>query len=150
MTRSCGFRRQLPAWVLLSAFLAVVFFLNYCTLFYDDDYGYGAMARGGWNRFWESFRVCPHRPVPHFLLRIFCGVLGETSFDLLNTVVWIPLFALVFRLSIGEWYPPPSRIIVAITGAFFALFNGESCLWTAGSCNYLWMSKIWIFQSGGK
>lgn len=139
-----GIRRLLPLLMVMVmlVFLGIVFFLNHCTLFYDDDYGYGAMARGGWDNFWHSFSLCPHRPVPHLLLRIFCGLLGETAFDVLNTLVWIPLFALVLRLASRRWIPSVGKVILSVTCAFFLVFSGDACLWSAGSCNYLWMSVV--------
>ena len=127
----------------LGTFLVFVFWLNHLTPFCSDDYGYGLISgsaerlgtvMNAWTENWRD----GHRPVVHFLVRLFAGVTGKPLFNFCNTVMVGVLVLLVLRLAKGVWKPSFRSLVLAVSLVFLLLFKGESYLWCSGSVNYLW------------
>lgn len=146
-----GLRRQQLGWILFTAgFLGVVLILNLCYEFCSDDCCYGILQSppaghtglrpriATWGNLIHEMIHDWHRPVVHFFVRLFTGILGKTAFSVANTMM-MGLFILLFhRLAIGQWLPRTRQIAWQIGLIFLILCKGESYLWCAGSCNYLW------------
>lgn len=135
--------------LLVIAFLGVVLFLNWAYVFISDDCFYGSMfADGRWQHLGSIANALtatlrdPHRPVVHFLVRIFTGCLDKWFFNVCNTAMMGALILLTNRLAFGHWRIDLRTMILAMTMAFFTLFKGESLTWCAGSVNYLWVAVM--------
>ncbi len=88
--------------------------------------------RSLWNHYkWHDGRAAN---IPDFL---FNGLLGKPLFNVCNTLVFGLMAHLVSRLSTG-------RNSVTVLAMLFAYIiaawpvPGETLMWLAGSCNYLW------------
>lgn len=129
--------------MLLAAFLAFVLFLNATYHFCSDDCVYAvspltnALVGNPLTACGLAFSE-GYRPVAHAFCRVFTGCFDKSVFNLLNTVMAGLLVLLIGRNARGTWRCDFGSIALTIALVFFILFKGESYLWCAGSCNYLW------------
>lgn len=136
------------AWCLLAVFLLFVLWMNVCFSFSSDDCSYALMnvadANGVRQPLTSLSQILPEtiadgwRPVVHFFVRLFTGILGKTAFNVANTVMMGALLLLVYRLARGFLKLAFSSTALLIALTLFVLCKGESYLWCAGSLNYLW------------
>ncbi len=157
-------------WMLLGAFLALIFALNVSFSFCSDDCVYGltwevppndtfhwspgaslleAKAAGttfsradNLRSVWEANVADGYRPVVHFFARAFTGWLGKGAFNVANTAIMGVLLLFLWRLSCGRWSPRWEVVAFSIGLVFLILCKGESYLWCAGSVNYLWAGTL--------
>ena len=140
-------RASVWAWGLVVAFLAVIWGLNACSPFSSDDFLYGIAPQavdgvrprlGSLAMVWQATLADGYRPVVHVVERIFTGVVEKSVFNVANTVVMGLFLLLVHRLAMGAWQMTWRKVVLVIGLVFLILCKGESYLWGAGSCNYLW------------
>ncbi len=140
-------REGVWAWGILVVFLGVIWGLNACSPFSSDDFLYGIVPQavdgvrprlGSLAMVWQATLADGYRPVVHVVERIFTGVVEKSVFNVANTVVMGLFLLLIHRLAIGAWQITWRKIVLVIGLVFLILCKGESYLWGAGSCNYLW------------
>lgn len=140
------FMDQTVFWVLLLAGCAVMLVMNYYTTLKEDDflhttiYGSGGepinslldVFRSYWNHYLgHDGRVAN---LPDFL---FNGLLGKQVFNVCNTIVFGLMAYMISRHSTRR----NSATVLAMLFAYITAawpVPGETLLWVAGSCNYLW------------
>ncbi len=138
---------EVAYWLLMLAGCAVILILNIHTTLKEDDlihttvFGTDGrepvnnlldLMRSLWNHYkWHDGRAAN---IPDFL---FNGLLGKPLFNVCNTLMFGLMAHVVSRLSTG-------RNSVAVLAMLFAYIiaawpvPGETLMWLAGSCNYLW------------
>lgn len=138
--------KQVLYWALMIAGCAVILVMNIHTTLKEDDFLhatiYGTngepvnnlldLLKSLWNHYmWHDGRSAN---IPDFL---FNGLLGKPLFNVCNTLVFGLMAHLVSRFSTG-------RNSVTVLAMLFAYIiaawpvPGETMMWVAGSCNYLW------------
>ena len=134
---------------ILFAFLGVILFLNWSYVFISDDCFYGSICVDGqWQHlgsivtaFTETLKDM-HRPVVHFIVRVFTGCFDKWVFNVANTVMMGLLLLLVNRVASRSWRIDARSLALSVFLVFFTLCKGESLVWCAGSVNYLWVA-VW-------
>ena len=129
--------------LLWMSFLSFVFFMNAMYHFCSDDCNYAVSpltnALVG-----NPLTACGlafsdgYRPVAHTFCRVFTGCFDKSVFNFFNTAMAGLLVLLIGRAARRAWRTDCGSLVLTIALVFFVLFKGESYLWCAGSCNYLW------------
>ena len=138
------------AWLFFGVFLGVVYALNCTFEFCSDDCYYGCVQRAGavfegvrpqigsLGELWREMLADGYRPVVHVFARLFTGVLGKGAFNVANSAMAGMLVVMLNRLAFGRWWLEARQVPWVTALVFGVLCKGESYLWCAGSCNYLW------------
>ncbi len=133
-------------WALMLAGCAVIMVMNYYTTLKEDDmlhatvYGTDGepirnlldVLRSWWYHYLGHDGRAAN--LPDFL---FNGLLGKSAFNVCNTLVFGVMAHMISRLSTGR----NSAAVLAMLFAYITAawpVPGETLLWLAGSCNYLW------------
>ncbi|MEG2062107.1 MAG: DUF6056 family protein [Kiritimatiellia bacterium] len=143
-----NFSLKLLPWLSFALFLTAIYVLNVCFYFSSDDCIYGLtntptvsgvrVPLNSLNHVWIANWEDGYRPIVHFFVRLFTGVLEKSAFNITNTMVVGLLFLLIHRLALGTWRLSFQKLILLLTLGVLILFKGESYLWASGSLNYLW------------
>ena len=132
-------------WALLLAACAVFWWMNVLTPFKEDDMVH-SLVSGEWTHMrtlGDFLRSCYNK---YFVLNgrtsdmtaeLFCGLLGKPLFNVCNTLVFAALAHLVSLLATGRRSLLALAMLLACIGTCYPI-PGETMLWLAGSCNYLW------------
>lgn len=144
--------KRLTVGCALTAFVGMMFFLNWVFPWCSDDNNYGILWTGSeWVRLgsiWNAFKIGvmdPHRPFVHLITRIFTGCFDKWVFNVVNALVAGFLLVLINRFAHRTWRLDPCSLLVTIALFFFFLVEGESFFWMCGSCNYLWVGVLTLF-----
>ena len=144
--RWLGVADQALYWALMLAGCAVIMVMNYYTTLKEDDllhatvYGTDGepirnlldVLRSWWYHYLGHDGRAAN--LPDFL---FNGLLGKSAFNVCNTLVFGVMAHMISRLSTGR----NSAAVLAMLFAYITAawpVPGETLLWLAGSCNYLW------------
>ena len=142
MMESPGHRRWHDAayGVVLLAACVVMYVMNTLTPFKEDDMAYSVIPSGSLREFCSSL-------VDHFMTtngrfadvvaNVFCALLGKPVFNVCNALVFGLMAHLVALLSAGRRSLMALTLFLAVVGVCYPV-PGETMLWVAGSCNYLW------------
>ena len=134
-------------WLLLVGGCAVFLLMNFYTTLKEDDYFHSFIqtAQGSGDpirslvdvvRAWLAY-MCFDARTANLVDFLFNGILGKTAFNVCNTLVFGLMAHLVSRLSTGR--NSAMALVVLYTFIVAACPTpGETLLWVAGSCNYLW------------
>lgn len=137
---------QAAYWLLLLAGCAVMMVMNYYTTLKEDDFLHttiygsaGEPINNLWDvlrSWWYHYRGHDGRTanLPDFL---FNGLLGKQVFNVCNTLV----FGLMAHMISRHATRRNSAVVLAMLFAYITAawpVPGETLLWLAGSCNYLW------------
>lgn len=146
------------------------FVLNWNTPFMHDDLAYhffydsnSAIERptsepitSFWQIFpsmWNHYNAVNGRFTSHFIIQLFCGLIGKGVFNIFNTFIFILFCDLSVILSAGTRKLLPLTIVIASV-MFLLPFPGQTMLWLTGSVNYLWSATfsliiLWLLQNAG-
>ena len=137
---------QAAYWLLLMAGCAVMMVMNHYTTLKEDDFLHATIYGTGGepiNSLWDVLRSWWYHyqshdgrvaNLPDFL---FNGLLGKPAFDICNTLMFGLMAHLISRHATGR----NSAVVLAMLFAYITAawpVPGETLLWLAGSCNYLW------------
>ncbi len=90
---------------------------------------------------WNHYNAVNGRYTSHFLIQLFCGLIGKGVFNYLNTVIFLIFLDLLVILSYGARKILPLCLSV-FSVVFFLPFPGQTMLWLTGSINYLWSATF--------
>ena len=132
-------------WLLLLAACLVFYWMNCLTPFKEDDMLHSLVI--GELTHVQSLDDLMRSYVNKFLItngrtsdmvaELFCGLLGKPLFNVLNTVMFGLLAHMVSLLSTGRRSLLAQAMLYGCIGTCYPV-PGETMLWLAGSCNYLW------------
>ena len=127
-------------WGLLLTACVVMYVLNTMTPLKEDDMAFSLIGRGAWHDIWLS-------QVDHFMTAngrfadvvatLFCAFLGKGLFNVCNALVFGLMAHLVTLLSARRRSLMVLAMFLALVGCCYPV-PGQTMLWLAGSCNYLW------------
>ena len=136
-------------WMLLAVACAVFYWMNVLTPFKEDDMVH-SLVSGEWTHmrtFGDFLRSCWNK---YFVLNgrtsdmtaeLFCGLLGKPLFNVLNTLMFALLAHVVSLLATGRRSLLAQSMLYACVATCYPV-PGETLLWLAGSCNYLWSITV--------
>ena len=132
-------------WVLLLVACGVFYWMNCLTPFKEDDMlhslvigelthvqSIGDLMRSFVNKF-----LITNGRSSDMVAELFCGLLGKPLFNVFNTVMFGLLAHMVSLLATGRRSLLAQVMLYGCIGTCFPA-PGETMLWLAGSCNYLW------------
>jgi len=140
-------------WGLLLVACAVFYWMNALTPFKEDDMlhsmvaldmthirSIGDLLHGYWNKF-----LLINGRSSDMIAELFCGLLGKPLFNVFNTLMFGALALGVSLLATGRRSLLAQAMLYACIGTCFPA-PGETLLWLAGSCNYLWSitGTLWL------
>lgn len=119
---------------------AVFFWMNMLTPLKEDDMEFTILGRGpllNALRFpYDNFMSSDAR-FSDLVAVLFCGFMGKTLFNVFNTLVFGLMAHLLSLLSVGRRSVLVLSLFLAFVGCCYPV-PGETMLFVAGSCNYLW------------
>jgi hypothetical protein len=133
-------------WLLLALGCVAFYLMNIYTVLMEEDM-FHATIEGTHGQpinslldvlrsWWNHYLDCNGRTA-NLADYLFNGLLGKAVFNVCNTLVFGLLAHLISRLATGR----NSLLALALFFAFVILampLPGETMLWLAGSCNYMW------------
>ena len=140
-------------WTVLLVAVAVFYWMNVLTPLKEDDMLHslvmgdlthintvGDLLRGYWNKFFIT-----NGRTSDMVAELFCGLLGKPMFNVLNALMFGLLAHVVSLLATGRRSLLALSMLLACVGTCFPV-PGETMLWLAGSCNYLWSitGTLWL------
>ena len=127
-------------WGLLVLACVVMWVLNVLTPFKEDDMAFALIGRGSWHDIWLS-------QVDHFMTAngrfadvvatLFCAFLGKGAFNVCNAAMFGLMAHLVTVLAARRRSLMVLSLFLAMVACCYPV-PGQTMLWLAGSCNYLW------------
>lgn len=148
-------------WLLLLLGCVVFFIMNFYTTLKEDDFFHTTIGGGTEPirnlmdvvRSWISYMQYDARTA-NLVDFLFNGVVGKAAFNVCNTLVFGLMAHLVSRLTTGR------NSVLALSVLFVYIVSalpvpGETMLWVAGSCNYLWsftaslLFVAWLLRQDG-
>ena len=145
---SSGYRRWHDAayWGLLLVACAVFYWMNLLTPFKEDDMLHSLVSgdlthintlRDLFHSYWNKYFILNGRTSDN-VAEVFCAFLGKPLFNVCNTLVFALMAHLVSLLSTGRRSILSQALLYACIGTCYPV-PGQTMLWLAGSCNYLWV-----------
>ena len=132
-------------WGLMLVACAVFYWMNVLTPFKEDDmlhslvigdlthvHSLGDLFRSYHNKF-----LITNGRTSDMVAELFCGLLGKPLFNVCNALMFGLLAHLVSLLATGRRSLLAQAMLYACIGTCYPT-PGETLLWLAGSCNYLW------------
>ena len=141
-------------WGLLLVACVVMYVLNTLTPLKEDDMAFSLTKIGTLRDYWLS-------QVEHFMTTngrfadvvatLFCAILGKGLFNVCNALVFGLMAHLVTLLSARRRSVMVLLMFLALVLCCFPV-PGQTMLWVAGSCNYLWamtasLLLLWYLQT---
>lgn len=141
-------------WGLLLVACVVMYVLNTLTPLKEDDMAFSLTKVGTLRDYWLS-------QVEHFMTTngrfadvvatLFCAILGKGLFNVCNALVFGLMAHLVTLLSARRRSVMVLLMFLALVLCCFPV-PGQTMLWVAGSCNYLWamtasLLLLWYLQT---
>lgn len=132
-------------WGLIAAACVVMLVMSILTTLKEDDLAY-SLVEGPWTpvntlgdvlkSFWYHYFNSNGR-IADLLAMLFSGLLGKPVFNVCNAIVFGLMLHLLSVLSTGRRSLMVVSMFLAVVGTCFPV-PGETMLWMAGSCNYMW------------
>ncbi len=132
-------------WGLMLVACLVFWWMNVLTPFKEDDMlhsmvlgdlthinSLGDLLRGYHNKF-----LITNGRTSDMIAELFCGLLGKPLFNVCNALMFGLLAHMVSLLATGRRSVLALAMLYACIGTCYPA-PGETMLWLAGSCNYLW------------
>lgn len=132
-------------WGVLLAACGVFYWMNVLTPFKEDDMlhslvigrlshvdSIGDLLQSYWNKYF----VLNGRS-SDMVAELFCALLGKPLFNVCNTLLFGALVHVISLLATGRRSLLAQGMTYACIGTCYPV-PGETLLWLAGSCNYLW------------
>ena len=144
---------DLAYWALLAAACAVFYWMNVLTPLKEDDMLHslvigdltpvntlGDLLHSYWNKYFIT-----NGRLSDMIAELFCGLLGKPLFNVLNALMFGLLAHVVSLLATGRRSILAQTMLYACIGTCYPV-PGETLLWLAGSCNYLWSitGTLWL------
>ena len=151
--------------ILTILFIVAAFFvlliLNLKTPYIADDFAYKFFFQGSYpepgqrvintlsipQSMMNHYQIWNGRIVAHSVAQFFMQFPSKVPFDIANSLVYLGMMWLIL-LIIGKVSHLSIHLPVVVLLFFYLWFFipafGQTVLWLSGSCNYLWMSLIYL------
>ena len=153
--QSSGYRRwhDVAYWGLLLVACAVFYWMNVLTTFKEDDMLH-SLVSGDLTHintlgdllhsYWNKYFILNGR-TSDMIAEVFCAFWGKSAFNVFNTLVFAALAHVVSLLATGRRSLLALALFIACIGTCYPV-PGETMLWLAGSCNYMWplTASLWL------
>lgn len=126
-------------WGLMLVACIVFYWMNVLTPLKEDDMGFtlvGGSPYDIWMAQVDHFMTANAR-FADIVATVFCGFMGKPVFNVLNTLVFALMVHLLSVLSVHRRSVTVVAMFLAFLGCFYPV-PGQTMLFAAGSCNYLW------------
>lgn len=140
-------------WILMAVACAVFFWMNVLTPFKEDDMLHSLVIGdlthvNSISDLLHSFRnkfFITNGRTSDMVAELFCGLLGKPLFNVCNALMFVLLAHVVSLLATGRRSLLAQAMLYACIGTCYPV-PGETMLWLAGSCNYLWSitGSLWL------
>lgn len=140
-------------WGLLIVAGAVFLVMNFLTPLKEDDMLHSMVigdlthinSLGDLLHCYKNKFLITNGRLSDMIAELFCGLLGKPLFNVVNTLVFVLLAHVVSLLATGRRSLLAQAMLYACIGTCFPV-PGETMLWLAGSCNYLWSTtaSLWV------
>ena len=137
------------------AVAAVIFLvMNVLTTLKGDEYVYALMPgdlRHSCNTLADYVRTMPtfyqttNGRLADAVERLMASVVGKPIFNILNTVVFVLFVEGIFTLAVGRRRSVAALALVLVAVLVAFPYPGETLLWMAGACNYLWSTTLLLW-----
>lgn len=117
-----------------------MFVMNMLTPFKEDDMALAMVPCGSLGQIctsWLDHYVTTNGRFADVVAVLFCVFLGKTAFNVCNALMFGLMAHLLSLLATGRRSVMVLSLWLAFVGCCFPI-PGETMLWLAGSCNYLW------------
>ncbi len=147
-------RQHRGYYITLAVAAVVVMVMNVLTTLKGDEYVYAMLpgdlqhhcrSLADYVRTMPTFYQTTNGRLADVVERLMASVVGKSVFNVLNTLVFILLIEGIFTLAVGRRRAmlPLAIILVLLLLAF--PYPGETLMWMAGACNYLWSATLCIW-----
>ena len=140
-------------WGLLAVACAVFYWMNVLTPLKEDDMLHSMVigdlthinSLGDLLHCYRNKFLMTNGRLSDMIAELFCGLLGKPLFNVFNTLMFGLLAHVVSLLATGRRSLLAQAMLYACIGTCFPV-PGETMLWLAGSCNYLWSTtaSLWV------
>ena len=140
-------------WGLLLVACVVFYWMNALTPFKEDDMLHSLVmgdlthvnTLGDLLHSWRNKFFIVNGRSSDMIAELYCGLLGKPLFDVCNTLMFGLLTHVISLLATGRQSVLAQAMWYACIGTCYPV-PGETLLWLAGSCNYLWTitSTLWL------
>ena len=127
-------------WGILAGTCVVMLALNALTPLKEDDMALSMIPCGNLGEIWSSWLdhyLTTNGRFADVVATLFSAVLGKTAFNVCNALMFGAMAHLVTLLSTRRRSLTVLVLLLAFVGLCYPI-PGETMLWLAGSCNYLW------------
>ena len=132
-------------WALIAVACVVFLVMNLLTTLKEDDLAYSLIegawtpihSVGDWLQSYAYHYTHSNGRFADLVAMLFGGLLGKMAFNVCNTLVFGVLLHLLSLLITGRRSIMVVAMFLAVTGTCYPV-PGETMLWMAGACNYLW------------
>lgn len=132
---------------------AVFYWMNLLTPFKEDDMLHSLVIgdltpvnslSDLLHSYWNKFFITNGR-TSDMVAELFCGLLGKPLFNVCNALMFGLLSHVVSLLATRRCSVMSLAVLYACIGSCYPV-PGETMLWLAGSCNYLWSitGSLWV------
>ena len=90
---------------------------------------------------WHHYCAVNGRFTSHFIIQLFCGLLGKGIFNFVNTFVFV-LFIYYFTKLVSYKNTILSLALLLAAIVYLLPFPGQTMLWLTGSINYFWTATF--------
>lgn len=140
-------------WTLLAVACAVFYWMNLLTPLKEDDMLHSMVigdlthinSLGDLLHCYRNKFLITNGRSSDMIAELFCGLLGKPLFNVFNTLMFGLLAHVVSLLATRRRSLLAQTMLYACIGTCFPV-PGETLLWLAGSCNYLWSitGSLWL------
>lgn len=138
----------------LAAAAVIFLVMNVLTTLKGDEYVYALMPgdlRHSCNTLADYVRTMPtfyqttNGRLADAVERLMASVVGKPIFNILNTMVFVLFVEGIFTLAVGRRRSVAALALVLVALMVAFPYPGETLLWMAGACNYLWSTTLLLW-----
>lgn len=138
----------------LAVAAVVVGAMNVLTTLKGDEYVYALIPGDLWHhcttladylRTVPTFYQTTNGRLADAIERLMASVVGKEAFNVLNTLMFVLFVEAIFTLAVGRRRAvlPLAAVLALVLVAF--PYPGETLMWMAGACNYLWSVTLTLW-----
>ena len=130
------------------AIVIYIFSTNYTWLYDDINYQFNLAADSMYQRInsisdifasqWYHYFNVNGRYIAHWIVQLFCGLLGQQAFSICNALAYIVFILLVLKLGGGDLKKP----LAVLSTSLLTLISYDTIYGPAFQVGYIWMFTL--------